>query len=472
MRFLKLNFENGMSIMNYQECIDYILSIPLFAEKLGTDNLNKILDLMDHPERSYRVIHVAGTNGKGSTCAYLASILRQKGFRVGMFTSPHLIRLNERIRVNNVMIDDASLVDCFNEVSGYVDLAKKKGISHPSFFEFVFLMGVLYFRKQKIDYAIIETGMGGRLDATNVVLPSVCIITSVGMDHMQYLGDTLAEIAAEKAGIIKPGIPVVFFDRKDEATHVIGEICKINGGILHIVEKKQYKLLKITKKSIDFSFESDYYRYDNLKINNMALYQIENAILAIRAYELLTCDFKSYNYNENNNNYNIDIDAIRKGILEMEWPGRMQKIDDRIYVDGAHNEEAIIAFCHTLEMMFPYEHKVLLFAVSKDKDYTSMIKLLSRIRFEKILIVRYHGDRSADIETVKNTFLDAYENIMNDCSHNSIFGLSESSIITFEDMKTGFEYGKQYINETHVEDRILFCVGSLYLVGELLSLGV
>ena len=273
--------------MTYQECVDYILSIPLFASKLGTENLNRILDIMGHPECSYKVIHVAGTNGKGSTCSFLASILEQSGKKVGMFTSPHLMKINERIRIGQKLILDEDFVEIFQCTMQYVELAKKKGIAHPSFFEFMFLMAAIYFQKQEVDYAIFETGMGGRLDATNVVKPVLCIITSVGLDHMQFLGNTIEEIAAEKAGIIKNGVPVIFFDRKDEATAIVEKYSQKAGAKLYLVEKTQYNLLKITNKAIDFSFNSGYYRYDDLKIKKTALYQIENAVLAVKAYELL-----------------------------------------------------------------------------------------------------------------------------------------------------------------------------------------
>lgn len=469
--------------MNYQECTEYILSIPLFAEKLGTDNLNRILDIMGHPERCYPVIHVAGTNGKGSTCSFLASILQNKGYRVGMFTSPHLIRLNERIRVNNDIISDVDMIKCCETVLEFVEKAKASGIPHPSFFEFIFLMSVIYFKNNKVDYAIIETGMGGRLDATNVVNPVLCIITSVGMDHMQYLGDTLEKIAEEKAGIIKDGIPVVFFDRCNAASPVIRNICKNNGGILQIVEKKQYKLLKITKKTIEFSFQSDYYKYDNLEIISQALYQVENAILAIRAYELLfnnikidyhnicnsNCEYIHIDSNVNvidNCTLNDDLSVIKNGLRMMRWPGRMQQIADHIYVDGAHNEEAISAFCRTLDFMFHDEHKILLFAVSKDKDYRRMIEELVRVSFDEIIIVRYKNDRSADVDAVKKIFLEVFSETYNNITDDNLF-FSGGRITTFDDMRTGFEYAK-----AHVEDRILFCVGSLYLVGDLLSLGV
>ncbi|MCM1499114.1 MAG: Mur ligase family protein, partial [Clostridium sp.] len=227
--------------MTYQECVDYLLSVPLFAKKLGTDNLNQILAIMGHPERKYPVIHVAGTNGKGSTCSFLTSILAQSGKRVGMFTSPHLERINERIRINQRLISDDEFTALFEEVMAGVQCAKKSGLGHPSFFEFMFLMGAVYFQKQKVDYAVFETGMGGRLDATNVVQPVLTVITSVGMDHTQFLGSTLEEIAAEKAGIIKEGIPVVFYDHKDAATPVITKYCEKMGAKLHIVEKSHGK---------------------------------------------------------------------------------------------------------------------------------------------------------------------------------------------------------------------------------------
>lgn len=442
--------------MNYKESVEYVLSIPLFADKLGTDCLNQILDRLGHPERSYPVIHIAGTNGKGSTCAFLSSMLQAAGCRVGMFTSPHLIKINERMQINGKDISDNEWTEVFTEVMQAVDKAKQDGIAHPSFFEFVFLMAAVYFQKQQVDYAIFETGMGGRLDATNIVQPILTIITSVGMDHMQYLGDTLEQIAFEKAGIMKKNVPALFFNRKDTATQVI--VCQADkvGVPLRLVEKSQYKISKISEKTIDFSFESGYYRYCELTIRKTALYQVENAVLAIEAYEQLLIqkngmaeeDFEDESFCQLIDRH---IDEIQTGLFHMVWKGRMQCIGSHIYVDGAHNEEAIEAFCHTLEVMFPKEHKILLFAVSKDKDYKTMIRRLSEITFDEVIIVRYEGSRSAQIETVRRAFGQ----------------FSKSKITSFDDIRDGFEYAKN-----HVKDQYLFCVGSLYLVGNLLSLGV
>ena len=442
--------------MNYEESVEYVLSIPLFADKLGTDCLNHILDHLGHPERSYPVIHIAGTNGKGSTCAFLSSMLQAAGYRVGMFTSPHLVCINERMQINGKNISDNEWTEAFAEVMQAVEEAKQDGIAHPSFFEFVFLMAAVYFQKQEVDYALFETGMGGRLDATNVVRPLLTIITSVGMDHMQYLGDTLEQIAFEKAGIMKKNVPALFFDRKDTATQVIVQQAEKVGAHLRLVEKSQYKISKISEKTIDFSLESGYYRYCDLRICKTALYQVENAILAIEAYEQLLIqkngmaeeDFEDESFCRLIDRH---IDEIQTGLFHMVWKGRMQCIGSHIYVDGAHNEEAIEAFCHTLEVVFPTEHKILLFAVSKDKDYETMIRRLSEITFDEVIIVRYEGSRSAQIETVRRTFGQ----------------FSKSKITSFDDIRDGFEYAKN-----HVKDQYLFCVGSLYLVGNLLSLGV
>ncbi len=437
--------------MTFHECEEYILSVPKFAGKLGTEDLSRILELMGHPERACPVIHVAGTNGKGSTCSFLASILSQAGKRVGLFTSPHLIKITERIRIGNTQITEADFTACFEETMEYVERAKEKGIAHPSFFELLFLMAALYFKKQKTEYVIYETGMGGRLDATNVVFPEVCVITSVGMDHMQYLGDTLSKIAEEKAGIIKKGIPVVFFDREDKSTDVIKQTARQVGAPLFLVEKSQYKILKIANKVIDFSFNSGYYRYCQLSIRRTGLYQIENAMLAVKAFELMKNSFHSGCARlESLADREQDMDWIRAGLLGMAWPGRMEQIADRVFIDGAHNEEAIEAFCHTLEVLFPAEQKRLLFAVSADKEYERMIGRLCRIPFAEIILVRYEGSRAADLDTIAEVFR----------------RFSGSKLTAFDDIRAGFSYGM-----SHVGDSYLFCVGSLYLAGDLLRIG-
>ena len=201
----------------FEQAEQYINEIPRFAGKNTVEDTSRLLTIAGCDRLPFPVIHVAGTNGKGSVCACLASILKESGRRVGIFTSPHLVDIRERIRIDDEMISENRFAEVFWEVQILADKGKKEGLSHPSFFEYLFLMAMIYFRDEKPDAVILETGLGGRLDATNSVShPALCVITEIGFDHMQYLGDTLEEIAGEKAGIIKKGVPVIFQDRRPD----------------------------------------------------------------------------------------------------------------------------------------------------------------------------------------------------------------------------------------------------------------
>ena len=197
--------------MNYQDAVRYIGDVPKFTKKNEPENTVRLLDRLGHPEDAFQVIHVAGTNGKGSVCAFLENILRQSGRKTGLFTSPHLIRINERFQVCREEISDEEFTDVFLEVLRAVEKMQAEGYPHPTYFELLFVMGMVWFRRRKIDILVMETGLGGRLDATSTVAhPSLSVISSISMDHMQYLGNTIRAIAAEKAGIIKKGVPVVY----------------------------------------------------------------------------------------------------------------------------------------------------------------------------------------------------------------------------------------------------------------------
>ena len=206
----RLQKDKVVVILNYRQAVDYIEQIPKFTEKHPLEHTKEMLRRLGNPQNHFRVIHVAGTNGKGSVCAYLASMLKQGGYRTGLFTSPHLVTINERFQINGEMISDQQFLKTFLHVKEVIDQAVSEGIGHPSYFETLFLMGMEIFREAQVDYLVLETGLGGRLDATNSVeKPLACIITSISLDHMEYLGNTVSEIAGEKAGIIKPGVPVI-----------------------------------------------------------------------------------------------------------------------------------------------------------------------------------------------------------------------------------------------------------------------
>ena len=209
-------------MFTYEEAVQYIEDIPKFTKKNKLEHTRQCLDLLGSPDEGKKIIHVAGTNGKGSVCAFISTMLEEGGYKCGLFTSPHLVKINERFQINEVMVSDEIFLEAFCRVKKLADFLVEKGDYHPTYFEFLFLMGMLIFAKEEVDYIVLETGLGGRLDATNSVRkPLACVITSISLDHVEYLGNTIPEIAGEKAGIIKPGVPVVFDGNNPEAAEVI-----------------------------------------------------------------------------------------------------------------------------------------------------------------------------------------------------------------------------------------------------------
>lgn len=414
----------------YEQVEAYILSIPKFAKKIGTESLIEILAFLGHPERLVPAIHVAGTNGKGSTCAYMQSVYMQAGYHVGMFTSPHLVRMNERIRIDHGEIEDEDFVACFQEIH---ETVMQQGFSYPSFFEMLFLIAVLYFAKKKPDLVIYETGMGGRLDATNVLAPKLCVITSIGYDHMQYLGDTIEKIAYEKAGIIKEHTPVIYFKRDPVSAEVIEKQAAKMHAPCVFVEKNDYMVHKITTKNIDFSIDSRYYKCDSVKIPATGLYQVENAVLAASAVKLLEST-------------SVGNEDIRQGLAAMYWEGRMEQLMPDVWIDGAHNEEAILCWIDTLKQLYADSRNRLVFAVANDKDYVDMIRHIgTQLHFEKIYITTIPGARRTDCEYVKEQFARNTSDVL----------------CVIEDTKEALFTACR----ERPSDQKLFIVGSLYLVG-------
>ncbi len=417
-------------MLSYEEAVKYILDIPMFAQKIGRENLAGLLARLGNPEKHSHIIHVAGTNGKGSTCKMLATLLMKSGYRVGLFTSPHLVKINERIRINDEIISDEDFARVFCQV-------KEKFTIHPSFFEVMFAMAAVYFNEQKVDYIIYETGMGGRLDATNIVEPELTIITSIGYDHMEYLGDTLEKIAAEKAGIIKPGVPVIYFDRDPHVKAVIEKQAESRGAAVYPVEKTNYIINSLGHKAIDFSFHNGYYKYVHLKLGATALYQVENACLAVAAYSLLMKDIGEK-----------ELQILSEGLLSFYWEGRMEEILPGVYVDGAHNVEAVTSYCDTMERMYSEDRKLLVFAVVKDKEYESMIDLLTgRLSFEHIIVTNVSEHRKADIHTIAELFRSR----------------TETEVTEAADVACAMDMAMDIKEKSGCN---VYCVGSLYLVGE------
>ena len=430
-----------MGQVTYEETCEYILDIPKFAGKHTLADTKEMLGRLTGSRIESKIIHVAGTNGKGSVCAYLQSILRTAGFHVGMFISPHLETMRERILYDGEMIPQESFVKAFDLVREESDRQKEK---HPSFFEFLFLMGMCYFKEKEPDYIILETGLGGRLDATNCIAkPKLCVITEIGFDHMQYLGNTLVEIAGEKAGIIKPGTPVVYLDKRKETSRVIEQTATMLETTAIAVKKSQIGRPVMRKKSIDFSFSNGYYRYDNLILRTTAAYQTENASVALVAARSLKEE-------------RIDDEAIRKGLYDAFWPGRMEEILPRVFLDGAHNEDGIEAFLTSVSAANTEQEKaagkrLLLFGVVADKQYDRMIgRIAASQLFSHIAVTVLASDRSASIDKLKVAWAQ-YKTA--DCSFH------ESAEEAFH-----------YIQSIQKEADTIYIAGSLYLVGQIKTL--
>lgn len=423
-------------MMTYSEMEREINEIPKFGAKASLSNLSDYLELANHPERNLRVIHIAGTNGKGSVSAYIDSILRQAGYTTALFTSPHLVKINERFRINFKECSDEELILAWCQVKSFMEKGEKQGLQPLTFFEILFLMGMIIFSQKEIDYCILETGLGGRLDATVLSDPVLSIITSISYDHMEILGDTIEKIAAEKAGIIKNGIPVVAVDEENGAFPVIERTAKEKKSPVYGLKSQDLTILKKYENKIDFSINSRYYKISNLKVKSYASYQVQNAALAALAAHVLLPALAE--------------NVIRNGILEMFWAGRMEEIAENVYVDGAHNPGAVRQIYNSLADSD--KEWLLLFAVCSDKDYTEMIRILGKIPWKRIYITKIDSARGADTDAVRQCFEEA----------------AGCPICEFESAGEAFKAALRDRGDEKEEN--LLCLGSLYLVGEIKEL--
>lgn len=425
-------------ITSFKEAVDYIYDVPRFTAKNSVEDTRNFLRKLGSPDRGMKIIHVAGTNGKGSVCAYMSSILREAGKRVAVFTSPHLVDIRERFVINDEMISEEAFLKAFLDIYESLDwetLEKGSGY-HPTYFEILFLMAMLIFQEAAPDYCILETGLGGRLDATNAVEHKLLsVITRIGLDHVEYLGETIPEIAGEKAGIIMQSVPVVFTDGDPAATGVFLEKAKELSAAAFPVSKSDYAFLNFKNKTIDFSYRSGYDEYVELSLNTGALYQMENCALAVRAIEVLDTE------------RTISPEILRAGVFKTFWAGRMEEVLPGVFVDGAHNEDGIRAFLETAARDEAPE-KILLFSVVSDKAYGNMLRMLAGSGvFSRIILAHLHSYRAAGLEEMLQ-ILEEYPAV---------------SVERYDTVESALRRALEYkCAETHV-----YIAGSLYLVGEI-----
>jgi len=354
--------------MNYEETEAYLASRPVFQPNqvksgeqiMDLGSLRILLDRLGNPEQYNRYIHVGGTNGKGSTVAFLRAILTESGYRVGTFTSPALFRLTERIQIDGCDIPKEDMARIMTGVVEQAQAMKRKGQTMPSEFEMVFSAALLYFKEQQVDLAILEVGLGGDLDATNVIsTPELAVLTPISYDHTELLGDTLEEIAGHKAGIIKPGGQVLSAPQEDGVIEVLQARCQEVGATLHLQETPTERL--------HYDLEGQAFRLDKQEyhISLLGSYQISNAALAVQGVRLL--QKRGYDL--------ISEEAIQYGLERANWPARFQLIHKCPYiiVDGGHNLQGIQVLCQSLEMLFPKKRVRFVTGVLRDKDYAAMM---------------------------------------------------------------------------------------------------
>ena len=417
--------------MNYQQAVEYILDIPRFTKKNSLEHTKEFLEYLGNPQEKLKVIHVAGTNGKGSVCAYVDAMLRAQGKSTGLFTSPHLVRINERICIDGEQITDEEFASVFDMVMEKVGEMEEQGLSHPTFFEFLFGMAATAFVRAGVEYAVLETGLGGRLDATNSVeRPECTVITSIGRDHMEWLGSTLSEIAFEKAGIIKPGVPLIFSRSGDASDRVIEEQAAKKGAPCNKIGKSAFEFAGTFEKRIAFSCINQYYGDTTWELHNTALYQAENAMLALEVMRLL---FGAEG----------KLSCWQKALKEVVWQGRMEEVFPGIYVDGAHNVSAVERFIETVSAKTG--RKAILFSAVADKEYEEMIaRLCGMENVDFYVVTQIAGGRAADIQELSETFR----------------RLTDRPVIVRKQLEEALDYVKE-----NQKGRTVYCLGSLYLAG-------
>ncbi|MDI6890809.1 MAG: folylpolyglutamate synthase/dihydrofolate synthase family protein [Thermodesulfovibrionales bacterium] len=368
--------------MSYCETINYLYSLQKHGIKFGLDNIIRLMAVLDNPHKSFLSVHVTGTNGKGSTSAITASVLKAAGLKVGLFTSPHLVSFTERIRVNDEEITEHEVVNLAEEIRGkIINLQSSIPDFSPTFFEVVTAMALFYFERKKIDVAVIEVGMGGRLDATNIIMPEVSIITNINYDHREFLGNTLKEIANEKAGIIKDGIPVVASYQESEAIEVIEKKVIEKDTVLYVYGRDFSSVLKKEDISgICFDYrDSDLFTIHDLVLPLAGEHQVQNASVAIKAATIVL----------NKNMVKHITKFIRDGLAATRCPGRLEFIKETppILIDGAHNPAAAVALSNALVKNFlgRYKRIILVLGIMGDKDMEGIMKPLLPIASEIIL---------------------------------------------------------------------------------------
>lgn len=423
--------------MKYEEAMKYITEVGNFGSNYGLERTYKLLEYLGNPERDLKLIHIAGTNGKGSTTSMITEILMGEGYKVGMYTSPFIEEFEERIQINRNNIPKETLAILMDEIKVAVDKVIEAGYNHPTEFEIITVLMLLYFKKENIDFGVIEVGLGGTLDSTNVIKPIIQVITSISFDHTNLLGNTLEEIAREKAGIIKKGIPTVIYPQQEEVLKVIKNKCFEMDSELYIANNENLKFKNIV--NLDKPYQLLKYNNEiDILLPLLGEHQIINLSVAMQAIEVLN----------NKNIIDISIANIVKSIKNVSWKGRLEVLSNNPYVviDGAHNIQGIETLSRNIKKYFKYKNLYLILGILADKDVEEMIKIITPMA-KKVYAVTPNSIRGELAESLKDEVVkfnknckafdkyeEAYLEALKDASEKDLI-LASGSLYMIGDMR-------------------------------------
>ncbi|MBC2256129.1 bifunctional folylpolyglutamate synthase/dihydrofolate synthase [Listeria ivanovii] len=377
-----------MILKTYEDAIKWIHGTLRLGIKPGLARMDYMMEKLNHPEKANKWVHIAGTNGKGSTLTFIRNCLEEAGYKTGTFTSPYIESFNERISINGVPVSDDMIVTLANRIKPLAEELKETFYGPPSEFEIITAMMFLYFAEyEKIDIGIIEVGLGGRLDSTNILTPLVSVVTTIGMDHMEFLGDTIEQIASEKAGIIKPGVSVISGVSQPEAQKTMNDFAKKNKSSIALLNRD----FSMTHAGNLVTYETLHgSRIENLSIGLQGVHQVDNAALAIKVVQYLNAFA----------DFSIDELAIRRGLKNAFWPGRMEQISSKpfIMIDGAHNPEGVMALARSIESY--HGHKKVVVSILADKNHQEMIQILKKIPDCEVLLTTFDYPRAMTAEQI------------------------------------------------------------------------
>jgi len=425
--------------MNYTEALAYLESLGKFGIQLGLVRIEALLDRLDHPERKFRSVHVTGTNGKGSTTAMIASVLTEAGLRSGMYTSPHLVDYPERMRLNGIDISREEFAGVIGQTRSAVEAMMAGGLESPTEFEVLTAAAFLWFAQQQAEIVVVEVGLGGLLDSTNVIVPEISVITNVTLDHMDRCGDTVEEIAHHKAGIIKPGVPVVtgasgaaLLVIETASKRAMAE-CYVLGRDFHLTDNRYENGWQSFQLAVGQGSPEPY------RTGILGRHQADNAALAVRTCQLLGLSEPR-----------LTTEMIRAGLAKAKWPGRFEVFSGSplLVLDGAHNPAGIRTLRQTLDDVFPGRAVVFLFGVLSDKDHAEMARILFR-KTDRAVVVRPNSGRAAAVEDIAREI--------------SAFA---SEVETADSIAEGLMRAKNWAGP----GEIVCAAGSLYMIGEVRQL--